>query len=239
MPSLTSHSSLLRVSVPLIEKFMLLHILFVTFFGVAPSGVLICRGVPPWAPHSCRSVTQERAPTEGRPYKLGHYFAPSLVRAQQPESYKSPDGILRVVITTVSKSCPEDRLVIRNHNGALFYRKDFSSSDCEHGDNIVRGEWSPDSQFFVFNVESTGGHQPGHRPVFFYSRSENKLYRLENYIGYIVAQDFTLEAPHIIKTEKQKIIGEMEGVPIKVDLSQILRRKVVDGEPNSVNPTLR
>jgi len=60
-----------------------------------------------------------------------------------------------------------------------------SNSCCEHGDIIVRGEWSPDSQFFVFNVESAGGHQPGHRPVFFYSRSENKLYRLENYIGYI------------------------------------------------------
>jgi hypothetical protein len=187
MPRLTSHSSRPRVSVPLIEKFMLLRILFVTLLGVAPG----------------------------------------LVRAQQPQSYESPDGILRVVITPVSKSCPEDRLVIRKRDGALFYRKDFSSSDCEHGEGIVRGEWSPDSQFFVFNVESTGGHQPGHRPVFFYSRSENKLYRLENYIGYIVAQDFILEAPHIIKTEKQKIIGEMEGVPIKVNLSQILRRKRV------------
>jgi hypothetical protein len=51
----------------------------------------------------------------------------------------------------------------------------------------------------------------------------------KNYIGYIVAQDFTLEAPHIIKTGKQKIIGEMEGVPIKVNLSQILRRKGRDG----------
>jgi hypothetical protein len=156
--------------------------------------------------------------------------APGLVRGQQPQSYKSPDGILRVVITPVSKSCPEDRLLIRKRDGALFYRKDFSSSDCEHGFSIARGEWSPDSQFFVFNVESTGGHQPGHRPVYFYSRSENKLYRLENYVGYIVAQDFTLEAPHIIKTEKQKIPGEMEGVPIKVNLSQILRRKGRDGE---------
>jgi hypothetical protein len=55
-----------------------------------------------------------------------------LVTAQQLKSYKSPDGILRVVITSVSKSCPEDRLVIRNRHGALFYRKDFSSSDCEH-----------------------------------------------------------------------------------------------------------
>jgi hypothetical protein len=125
----------------------------------------------------------------------------------------------------VSRSCPEDRLAIFRRNDALIFRKDFLSSDCEHGDVILRGEWSADSQFFVFNVESTGGHQPGHRPVFFYSRRENKLYRLENYVGYIVAQDFTLEGPHIIHTEKQKTIGRPEGVTINVDLSEIMRRR--------------
>ncbi len=148
---------------------------------------------------------------------------PGIVGAQQ--NYKSHDGSLRVRITPMSKSCPEDRLAIFRRNGALLYRKDFSSSDCEHGDDIVRGEWTPDSQFFVFNVESTGGHQPGHRPVFFYSRLEHKLHRLENYTGYIVAQDFTLKAPHIIQTEKQKVIGTDEGVPIRVNLNQILRRR--------------
>jgi hypothetical protein len=149
---------------------------------------------------------------------------PSLVRAQQPRGYMSPDASFRVSIKPVNKSCSEDCLEIFRRNGVLLYRKDFSSPDCAHGAMIVRGEWSADSQFFVFNVESTGGHQPGHRPVFFYSQRENKLYRLENYIGYIVAQDFTLEAPHIIGTEKQKSIGDVEGVPIKVNLSQILRR---------------
>lgn len=146
---------------------------------------------------------------------------PSIIRAQQ--NYKSPNRILKVRITPVSKSCPEAYLAIEQ-NSALLYRKDFSSSDCEHGDVIVRGEWSPDSQFFIFNVESTGGHQPGHRPVYFYSRRKNKLFSLENYTGYIVAQDFTLEAPHSVKTEKQKTRGEFDGVPIKVNLSRILRQ---------------
>jgi hypothetical protein len=150
---------------------------------------------------------------------------PSLVRAQQPHSYKSPDADFRVQIKPVRKSCLEDRLEIFRRTGALLYQKDFSSPDCAHGAVIVRGEWSPDSQFFVFNVESTGGHQPGHRPIFFYSRRENKLHRLENYTGYIVAQDFTLAAPHIIETEKRKSIGAVEGVPIKVNLSQMLRRR--------------
>jgi hypothetical protein len=156
--------------------------------------------------------------------------APVIVKAQQ--NYKSPDGFLRMRIAPVSKSCTEDLLAVFGRNGALLYRKDFSSSDCEHGDDIVRGEWSPDSQFFVFNVESTGGHQPGHRPVFFYSRPENKLHRLEIYTGYIVAQDFTLKAPHIVLTERQKIIGANDGVPIRINLNQILRCGHHRSEPN-------
>jgi len=146
---------------------------------------------------------------------------PSFVAAQQPQTYKSADGRLHAKIAPVSRSCPEHLLVIFGRNGALLYRKDFSSSDCEHGDVIVRGEWSPDSEFFVLNVESIGGHKTGHSPVLFYSRHENKLYRLENYVGFIVAQDFTLEAPHIVRSEKQTSVGELEGVPIKVDLLRI------------------
>ena len=148
----------------------------------------------------------------------------SLVRAQQPQNYKSPDDFFHVRITPAGKICPEARLAILNRAGAVLYRKDFSSSGCEHGYVIVRGEWSPDSKFFVFNVESTGGHQPGHLPVYFYSRRENKLYRLEDFIGYIVARDFTLKAPHIVGTEKQEGPGRDEGIPIKVNLRQIVRQ---------------
>src|SRR6185436_10254291 len=34
---------------------------------------LICRGVPPWAPALLPATWEERAPPEGRPYKLGRY----------------------------------------------------------------------------------------------------------------------------------------------------------------------
>jgi hypothetical protein len=140
------------------------------------------------------------------------------------QQFKSPDGRLRAIITPVSKSCAENQITIFTAGGFLLYRKDFASSDCEHGDVIIRGQWTPDSSFFVFNVESTGGHQAGHRPVLFYSRRSNRLYRLETFIGYVVAADFTVEAPHVILTEKQKTVGDNEGVPIRVDLDRLLRR---------------
>ncbi len=148
---------------------------------------------------------------------------PCRVPGQQVQTYPSPDRTLRVKTALMSKTCPESRIKIFKPGGALLFRKQFSSSDCEHGSRIVRAQWTADSQFFVFNVESTGGHQPGHKPVFFYSRRKNQLYRLERFIGYLVAQDFTLEAPHMVGTEKQKRVGESEGIPIKINLRRLLR----------------
>ncbi len=147
-------------------------------------------------------------------------FLPRIASAQHVGTYRSPDGTLLARYVPVNRGCPESRLSISGH-GSVLYRKDFASADCEHGSVIVRGEWTPDSRFFAFNIESTGGHQPGHKPVLFYSRVENKLYRLENFIGYIVAQDFTLKAPHTLQTEKQKVAGGAEGTRIEVDLSRV------------------
>jgi hypothetical protein len=156
---------------------------------------------------------------------------PGPAPTPQSKVYRSPDGALRVRVIAVSEKCPENRLAILKRNGALLYRKDFSSPDCEHGSGIVRGEWSADSQFFVFNVSLSGGHQPGHRPLYFYSRRKNRLYSLENDIGYIIAADFTLKDPHIVLTEKQKFVGGDVGVPVQVDLSRVVRLKSNKTEP--------
>jgi len=66
-------------------------------------------------------------------------------------------------------------------------------SDCERGDSIGRGEWSPDSQFFVFTVREYRWSSAGDLPVSSIAEAKQAL-RLENYIGYMLAQDFTLEA---------------------------------------------
>src|SRR6267378_3768661 len=38
-------------------------------------GVIICRGAPPWAPFLEWQIRMNGAPTEGRPYRLGHYWS--------------------------------------------------------------------------------------------------------------------------------------------------------------------
>jgi hypothetical protein len=48
------------------------------------SSVLICRGVPPWAPRLADHAEKNGAPTEGRPYKLGHYRFERLFAENDP-----------------------------------------------------------------------------------------------------------------------------------------------------------
>jgi hypothetical protein len=97
-------------------------------------------------------------------------------------TYVSSDGARWAKIMPVSEICVESRIEIRKRSGLLL-RRSFASPDCEHGMAVERGAWTSDARFFVFNAQSTGGHQPWHWPIYFYSRSDNKLLNLDKYIG--------------------------------------------------------
>jgi hypothetical protein len=45
--------------------------------------------------------------------------------------------------------------------GAVLATKSFKSPDGEHGRNVQKTEWSPDSQFFVFSTAAPVGIRPG------------------------------------------------------------------------------
>ena len=45
----------------------------------------------------------------------------------------------------------------------------------DNGYGIEKSEWTPDSRYFVYDMESTGGHQPYYAPTFFYSRQSNRV----------------------------------------------------------------
>ena len=164
---------------------------------------------------ACAQQSTTQGPTPPQPVKC-----PGLT---------SPDQQLRACVLSVGKHpnppFNESRVEIRNMKGMVLATKDFKSPDGEHGRNVQKREWSPDSQFFVFNVESTGGHQPGHLPVNFYSRRDHKLYLLEHFVGYITSQDFALKAPDVLKTRSQKLPGASEDVPLAVSLSRIVGRR--------------
>jgi len=105
--------------------------------------------------------------------------------------YYSPDRKVRVVIVPVGKGIhkfDETRLDILQGRRVVRSR-DFSSDDGQHGEAVRRGAWTEDGQYFIFNTTYSGGHQPWHLPTYFFDRSREKIFSLEDYVGPI-SRDF-------------------------------------------------
>ena len=163
---------------------------------------------------------------------LTFVIAPAIARARSAQSYPSPDGALRAQISDISRRCAESRVEVRRAGGALLLLKKYASPDCEHGMGVYRGEWTPDSKYFVFNAQMLGGHQPWHWPVYFYDRGENRIWRLDGYVGPVVTPEFKIEAPHSVETRVLET-GNDEGRRVIVDLRRIGRRRHHRPEPNN------
>jgi len=93
----------------------------------------------------------------------------------KPRIYPSPDGALRALVFTVDVSLyatpdMESRVVIRTSKGDTLTSKDYSSPRGANGYYVFNAKWSPDSQFFVYSMSSSGGHSPWSFPMMVYSR---------------------------------------------------------------------
>jgi hypothetical protein len=103
-------------------------------------------------------------------------------RTLQTQEFRSPDRKTVAIIrfTKAPEATAESRLELRSEAGRLLARRSYSSSDGEHGFGITKAAWTPDSQFFVYSLESSGGHQAWHTPVQFYSRRKNRIIKLDD-----------------------------------------------------------
>lgn len=102
----------------------------------------------------------------------------------QPKKYVSPDGDVTAIVISVGKEPGqreyEGRVELRSKTGKLLAARDYSSEDGQHGYGVTRAQWTPNSQFFVYSLQNSGGHAPWHSPVNFYSRAENKILSLDD-----------------------------------------------------------
>jgi hypothetical protein len=126
--------------------------------------------------------------------------------AHQPQwkcaGVNSPDQKLRACVTSVGKHGPpfnESRVEIHDANDHVLAFKDFRSPDGEHGRNVQRNAWTPDSQFFVFSTASSGGHSPWHWQTYFFDRRISAFKEVDDFTGPIIKRDFSLIAPDIIE----------------------------------------
>lgn len=129
------------------------------------------------------------------------FFGGSAVAAE----YVSPDRTMSVVATDRGGGDCEATIQIRDGDRE-FVKLDYTSPDHQHGSRIAAAAWTPDSHFFVFSTESSGGHQPWHAPIMFFSRKSGRVLPLESYVpDPITDPDFSLTPPDVLEFTSTKI----------------------------------
>lgn len=150
---------------------------------------------------------------------------------RKSQSYVSPDGGLRATIVGIGKKYRgnyyESRVQVRTTHGKLVFQASFGSPDNEQGYGVVCIGWTPDSQFFVWSMASSGGHQAGYFPAFFYSRRLDRAFSFidtstsASYKGAIAVNSFyfSVKYPDVIKG--MQTLDEVDGIPFTVRLSKL------------------
>ena len=119
--------------------------------------------------------------------------------APAKKQYESPDKTLvaSVIATNTGTAIDssENRVEVRSATGKLLTQEDFTSQDGEHGYAVAKAAWTPDSQFFVFSLENSGGHSPWHSPTKFYARKQQRIMSLDEALHNSVTGEFVIGAP--------------------------------------------
>jgi hypothetical protein len=145
-----------------------------------------------------------------------------------PQIYASPDKALRASVLPADVSLyatpdMESRVVIRTSKGDTLTSKDYSSPRGTNGYYVYNAKWSPDSQFFVFSMTSSGGHSPWSYPTMVYSRHKNLIVKFSDMIDGkpILSGDISFSGPHTVVASTWKQPGALDDkVAVTVDLEE-------------------
>jgi hypothetical protein len=131
-------------------------------------------------------------------------LAQQYPHSSKSQQFKSPDGTLIAVIRSmqVSEATAESRVELRTQEGHVLAKRNYASEDGEHGYGVTKASWTPDSQFFVYSLESSGGHSAWHSPVQFFSRKRNKIVSLDDALyDAVMNPQFLVSAPDHVTIE--------------------------------------
>ncbi len=149
-----------------------------------------------------------------------------------PQIFAAHDGALRAVVFPADVSLDttpdmESRIVIRSSAGDTMTSKDYSSARGMNGYYVYRAGWSPDSQFFVYSMMSSGGHSPWSFPIGVFARKGNRFVGLSDMIDGrpTLSGEFKFVGPHTVTAVTWRQMGSLEDkVPVTVDLEAALSR---------------
>ena len=124
----------------------------------------------------------------------------AIATVQNRREFISSNKITKAIVYNYSEKgvILESRISILSLNGKVQFDTSFTSKDHEPGLGIVQAEWTANSQFFVFGMQSSGGQQPWHVFTFVYSTKINKLISIDKTIGTVTSK-FKLFPPDSIK----------------------------------------
>jgi hypothetical protein len=115
----------------------------------------------------------------------------------------------------------ESRVVFRTSADSTVTSKDHSSPRGMNGYYVYRAKWSPDSQFFVYSLTSSGGHSPWSFPMMVFSRKASAIAEFSEMIDGkpTLVGEFGFSGPHTVNATTWKQAGDLDDkVPIMVDL---------------------
>jgi hypothetical protein len=121
----------------------------------------------------------------------------------------------------------ESRIVFRSSSGDTLTSQDFSSPRGANGYYVAAAQWSPDSQYFVFSLISSGGHSPWSYPMKVYSLKKNVVANFSDMIGGnpTVSEQFRFAGPHTVVASTWKQPGATDvAVPVTVDLEAAFQK---------------
>ena len=143
-----------------------------------------------------------------------------------PQIIEAPNRALRMVIYPAEISLDatpdmESRVVVRGRNGDTIMSKDHSSPRGANGHYIYRGAWTPDSQYFVYSLVSSGGHSPWSFPIWVFSAKRAQFARFSDMIGGrpTLSGDVPFAGGHALTAMTWPRDGDIEHkLPVTVDL---------------------
>lgn len=140
--------------------------------------------------------------------------------------YRSPDGALTAVVAVGRGDDCEARITWRRADGHIVLKKEYTSPGHQHGYCVEMASWTPDSQFFVYNLTNSGGHSPWHIPVHFFARHTMTVENLEDYIDDPpTGEKFSVFAPDVIEVTTTALpLDEYEPVTRRLHLGELRKR---------------
>lgn len=148
----------------------------------------------------------------------------TVVVSERLQLFTGPHGAYIAVVMPVGKrgfEGQESRIEIRRGR-AVVKRRSFASEDGEHGFGVTKAAWTPNGQFFIFSMQSSGGHQPWHWPQYVYSVRTNRLYYLDDYIGSVTSK-FVLLSGNRLRTTRMNFETKEDREPVVFRLGVLLR----------------